>query len=521
MPGRTAARNTSWNVPTYQIKLAALILVAMLCLAGGLDSLSQHFRADEPRPYRASSGALLVLAALSQAFFLTSTSARTKLQSFLGSNDFWWLVRFTLIAGSLGYVGMLSLGPDVNLRYAFRAYVALCYTGCLGSLVAWGNEPSLQRWRHRLGFRRLESAMTCIVVVVLVLEIAMQMQATVTNDSLGGISIARRQSFVPGSFHGGRPINRLGYWDDEFSAEVHPQRFRIAALGDSALFSGDCETNCLERVESMLPQSEIYNFTLPGLSPREYAAQLKCDVLAYLPDLVLLFVSVENDVTEQIPLPGLFDWRGLRICQWGLQTVAAPSSVWHGTQLTTASATEQDRMHPDAIIRFAVCRTPIEDRIERQWQNALSHLSAMIDICQRHDIPLAFVLVPAAFQVDASLRRRICHRGGYQERQVDIELPQRRLTSFAFGEEVPSLDLLPDMSASSERLYLEDSTELNRKGQQLVATTVAGWVERSFESEISERRESLLANDETLPTNRSASVPRRGTRPRSSASAVK
>lgn len=521
MPGRTSARNSSWNVTNSQIKLVALILVAVLCLAGGLDSLTQHFRADEPRPYRASSGALLVLTAALQAFLLTGKRFRSGLQTFLDSPDIWWLVRFTLVIASVGYTTMLWFGPDANLRYVFRAYVALCYSGCLGFLVAGDNSAAMTWWRRRENLRRFESVMTCIVVVAIVLEMAMRLQATLTNDSLGGIAIARRQAFTPGSLHQGHPINRLGYWDEEFSAQRHPQRFRIAALGDSALLRGDCDTNCLERVEAMLPQTEVYNFTLPGLSPREYAAQLKCDVLTYLPDLVLLFISVENDITEQIPLPGLFDWRGLRVCQWGLQTVAAPASVWHGTQLSTTPSIGKDLIHPDAVVRFAICRTPIEDPIERQWQNALSHLSAMVDKCHRQDIPLAIVLVPAAFQVDESLRRRICRRGGYQETQVDIELPQRRLTSFAAGHKVPSLDLLPDLSGFSEQLYLRDTTELSREGQRLVATTVADWVERSFETEISEQRESLLASEETVPAERSASVPRRGVRRKASESAVK
>lgn len=522
MPGRTELRTATRNVPSYWIKFAGLILVATICLAGGLDSLIQHFRAIEPRPYRAASGVLLVLCGLAQLRLLVHGPSRLRLPVLFNSQEQWWLLRFSLIVASAGYALALLIGPDTNLRYAFRAWAAIGYTGCLWYLLARKTPASSSSWRHRWQFPRCESAATCIVVLLLTVEIAMRLQAAVTNDAIGGIAIARRQAFDPGSLHRGRRVNQLGYWDDEFDARVHPERFRIAALGDSVVLGGDRETNCLEQMEAILPDTDVYNFTLPGLGPREYAAQLKCDVLTYHPDLVLLFVSIHDDVTYQMPLPDVFDWRGLRICQWGLQTIAAPASMWHSPGSGGTAIDGFPRTEHDQITRFAVCRTPIEDHVEQRWQRTLSHLSTMVDLCLEHDLPLALVFVPAAFQVDANLRRRICLRGGYEDSHVDLRLPQRRLISFASQNEIPALDLLPEITEAADYMYEADRPEeFNATAQNLVATVVADWVARSFELEISERRESLLASDESAPPSRSASVPRRGSRGDSEPSRVK
>lgn len=521
MPGRTSLRAATDSVPSYWIKFAGLALVATICTAGGLDSLVQHFRAIEPRPYRAASGVLLILCGLLQARVLVHGPSRSRLPGFFNSQDQWWLIRFSLIAASAGYALALLIGPDTNLRYALRAWVAICYTGGLWYLLADKQSHSAESWRRRWKFRRCESAATCVVVLLLSVEIVMRLQATVTNDAIGGIAITRQQAFDPGSVHRGRRVNSLGYWDDEFNPQVDPRRFRIAALGDSVVLGGDRETNCLEQIEAILPDTDVYNFTLPGLSPREYAAQLKCDVLDYKPDLVLLFVSIHDDVTYQLPLPDVFDWRGLRICQWGLQTIAAPASMWHSPGNGGASIDGLPRTESDQILRFAVCRTPIEAHIEERWQRTLSHLSSMVELCLEHELPLALVFVPAAFQLDAGLRRSICLRGGYKDHHVDVQLPQRRLVSFASKNEIPALDLLPELSNSADYVYAVDRPEFSTAGQDLVATTVADWIARSFELEISERRESLLAADDSAPPARSASMPRRGARNESKSATVK
>jgi len=489
--------------------LAGLLLVFILCLAGGVDSLVQHFRGSEPRPYRASSGALLVLCTLVQAHVIVGETRGTRPRSFFASGDLGWLIRFTTIAASVGYAIALLVGQGESPWYILRAWTAACYSGCLWYLITTTNVPSTNSWRHDSRFRRCEIVVTYVVALFVVVEVAMRLQAAMTSDALGGITSTRRQAFDPGSLHQGRRVNHLGYCDDEFSSQSRPGMFRIAALGDSSVFSGDHHTNCVEQIESILPDTEVYNFTLPRLGPREYAAQLRCDVLTYRPDLVLLFLSIENDVTEQLPLPGLFEWRGLRICQWGLQTIAAPASAWHGTAFVETSIDQRQWTEKTQVARFAICRTPIQQPIQQRWQSTLSHLSTIVDICDKRDIPLAFVLLPAAFQVDPALRRRICRRGGYQADHVDLELPQRRLISFASETETPALDLLPELRAVSDRVYEDGRNELNSNGHHVVASVVADWIERSFASRIDARRKPMLAASTTATPHRSASVPHR------------
>ncbi len=502
----------SWTTRSSRIKFTVSLLVAVICLVGGLDSLIQHFRSSEPRPYRASSGIILVLCAIVQVRLIASTISENRLRDFFASSALWRLLRYTAIATSAGYAIALLIGPDANLRYALRAWAAICYTGCLWFSMARRSTVPTHLWRQGSWFKQCEIAATCVVVLLVTVEGTMRLQAMLTNDAIGGVAVARRQAFDPGSLHRGGRVNQLGYWDSEFVARAIPGHFRIAALGDSAALSGERHTNCLEQIELLLSDTEIYNFTLPRLGPREYAALLKCDVLTYQPDLVLLFVSIDDDVTEQLPLPGIFDWRGLRICQWGLQTVAAPTSDWHGAAFRETSIDQRPWTEQTQIARFAICRTPIDEKIELRWQRMLSHLSTIVDVCDGRDVSLAMVFVPAAFQVDSALRRRICRRGGYQADHIDLELPQRRLISFASQHNVPALDLLPEFSGAADRVYTDDRNALSTDGQQVVATVVADWIERSFGARINARRKLLLAARTSASPDQPASVPRLSSR---------
>ena len=134
-----------------------------------------------------------------------------------------------------------------------------------------------------------------------------------------------------------------------------------------------------------VPGLEVYNFALPQAGPRDYAAQLASDVLAYRPDLVLTFVAVGDDITREQPLPELFDWRSLGLFQLG----AGP---WQSSAgLAGGHASYEDYLR-NAGLRLDVCRTPISPATEECWEAALGHLGDVLSACREADIDAALVV---------------------------------------------------------------------------------------------------------------------------------
>ena len=145
----------------------------------------------------------------------------------------------------------------------------------------------------------------------------------------GIVALADVEVRVEAEFRG-QVVNRLGYWGSEFESSPQPGVFRIAAVGDGVMLSGTAETNFLAQLRRRMPHVEVYNFGIPEAGPREYAAQVACDVANYQPNLVLAFVSVRDDVTQELPVPSYFEWQGLGLYQLGLRAIAA-SLRWAST----------------------------------------------------------------------------------------------------------------------------------------------------------------------------------------------
>src|SRR5207248_1969632 len=104
--------------------------------------------------------------------------------------------------------------------------------------------------------------------------------------------------------------------------------------------------------------------------------------------------------------------------------------------------------------RLAVCRTPIDAEMHGRWNSTFLRLDQLIGGCRAQQLPLALVVVPSQFQVNASLCETLRRRMGYARGQLDLDLPQRRLMVFAEGRSLPVLDLLPYLRRCDESPYV-------------------------------------------------------------------
>ncbi|MEK6246936.1 MAG: hypothetical protein N2C12_02075, partial [Planctomycetales bacterium] len=255
-------------------------------------------------------------------------------------------------------------------------------------------------------------------------------------------------------------------------------RYRIAVLGDELTVSGGKQTNYLRLLERQLPNIEILNFSMPRAGPREYAALLADHVAQYEPDLVLCFLSVADDIAEQSSAPDFFDWRGLQLNQFATYAGAnLPGSCAESSQKANNFLAHRGQ-------QLSICRSPTSNKMSACWQEARLHLGALAGQCDRQHLPLAFVLIPADFQINEVLLGTLQRRTAAS--QVDIGLPQRRLVQIARQLKLPVLDLLPQLKASTRPTHVHRQNQLSQRGNLLVAAAVGQWIERSYGNRIAE-----------------------------------
>ena len=188
---------------------------------------------------------------------------------------------------------------------------------------------------------------------------------------------------------------------------------------------------------------------------------------------MLTFVSVGDDILAESAGSEWFDWRSLALSRLPLarQLVyrqASPASRDETTFLQTAGR------------ELTVCRTPIDATTSRRWQKALGHLDGLVRTCQRSNVDLALVMVPGEFQVNHVLLETLCRRMGYQQQEIDLDLPQRRLATFAGDRQVPYVDLLPHLRLCEESPYERDTRQWNAEGTAIALRTVGGWLQSRY-----------------------------------------
>ena len=479
MPGRSSFARVSTRKPSSCRWLAASVGTAgaTALIAGG--HAWWVFTQDADRvPYQAPAAAVLCLMGVWQlaiASRLWRNGAPPRLPVFVTAGV---VAKWLFVGMVLAYAWALCLGPDDHARYLFQAVVAAWCA--VGAAVAFTPPRTIEAWCQgaRGGAARFGArAVVAAAFVAAVVEGGTRLVDMASDQSLSGVYMAQSLKLAPGEVRGGRPVNRMGYWDQEFEIMARPGRYRVAVVGDEVALSGTAHTNFLEQLERRVPGIEIYNFSLPSAGLRDYAAQLVHDVTAFRPDLVLAIISVGNDITHQVPPPSRFDWHGLKVYQGLVRTSVLSASM---AQAAPVKAKGYES-HLDLLAdRLEVCRTPIQSDTEAHWREAATSLDRLVRRCRKREIPLALVLAPEEFQVSSVVCGAVSRRLGCLPGQIDVELPQRRLKAFANELRLPVLDLLPYFRAKTEALFTQDSAVWTDAGHAAAVEAIGGWLGKSF-----------------------------------------
>jgi len=228
-------------------------------------------------------------------------------------------------------------------------------------------------------------------------------------------------------------INSHGLRGPETTYEKPPGTIRILNLGDSvAMGWGVREENTYGRqLEAFLNEHstgnlryEVINAGVPGWNLENSLAYLQAGGLKYEPDLIVLDLTIANDIKGDSALladnqPALIRWLRAHTYFWPYLTV----------QLRWLEARAQGRERIDVI------DPPTDpdkyfppDPEAKQWQEVWDSVSAINQLAKEKDIPVVLILFPLEFQV--------------LDKNYPT-LPQEVFTAKATEAGIPVVDLLP------------------------------------------------------------------------------
>jgi lysophospholipase L1-like esterase len=228
-------------------------------------------------------------------------------------------------------------------------------------------------------------------------------------------------------------INSHGLRGPETTYEKPPATFRILNLGDSIVMGWGVrvEDTYGRRLESMLNEQsngdlrfEVINAGVPGWNLENALAYLQAEGLKYEPDLILLGLTMANDIKGDSALLAdnqqpLIKWLRSNTYFWPFLTV----------QLRWLEARAEGRERIDVIDppNSPDKYFPTDPEAE-QWKEFWNLVSAIDRLAGEKDVPVVLIMFPLEFQV------------------IDESYPtlsQELLTAKSIEAGIPAVDPLP------------------------------------------------------------------------------
>jgi hypothetical protein len=281
----------------------------------------------------------------------------------------------------------------------------------------------------------------------------------------------------PGDLTYGFAINSDGFKDQPFSEEKAPDEFRVAAIGDSFVFSMvPYEKSFCTVLEKMHTGLNVMNFGIIGTGPEDYVTVLKTDVLKYSPDAVLLFIYEGNDF-----LPGHRKHRKL-------YEYSAAATVIHHTLKAVRSYkgqdirqnyTYRDDMTPFTYEQFvaveakyAVTFSMSDKDFRREFARRMQNIDAIIALCDRRAIPLYVLTIPDRLQLEAELLSDVAATLDRQPSEFNRHRLRDDLSQAMSTREVPFYDMFPILETDNRKQFINNDIHLNIWGNELVAKSI-------------------------------------------------
>lgn len=331
--------------------------------------------------------------------------------------------------------------------------------------------------------RRVATALGVLLVCLLAAELGLRLVHNLRPSfvfAAGELARFRGRPHAPN--YDGR-LNARGFNDTEFAVPKPNGLYRIAALGDSFVFGvvpyGDNFLTLLEgRLAAEGRPVELLNLGIPSTAPEDHALLLSSEGLDLEPDAVLQFVYVGNDLTT-MPLARRTHWRPYLLDLGRFLFGILPrieGRVFHGRRYRDERPNFDEQGYLDVVRPHLAVFDPGWPAFAERVERLRRVVARTRELCRRHGVRLAVVLLPAEVQVDGELLRQAAGPG--RARELDVERPNRELARLFAADGLPCLDLLPALAAAArgERLYKPRDSHWNLAGNRLAAELLYAWL---------------------------------------------
>jgi len=383
--------------------------------------------------------------------------------------------------------------------------------------------------RLRNGLVNLGLVVASVVVFLIIVEGVLTFASPEIIRAEGLYQSDPAVGYIPSPFYEGRvrtsevdysiKINSQSMRDVEHTINKQGDKKRILGLGDSFTFgcSVDYEYAYLTQLEKRLNNKgnkiEIIKAGVGGYGTDNEYFYLVNYGLKYKPDLVLVGFFVGNDIRDTMlglhkynttnTTNGVIEWNETILKGYGIiknTEKKKQSSVFKSALLTLLPHSTRFFYGKYKIIKNKVfgCgegsqisssqtnltilnyetyyKKEYSDDVERGWNETFDFLMRMKNLTEAKNSTLVVVIIPTKEQVhkeDWALRKK---EYGLNEKDFDLEKPQKKLISFCEGNNVSYIDLLPkfrEKAKNGVRLYYKNDGHWNEKGHELAANIIS------------------------------------------------
>ncbi len=302
-------------------------------------------------------------------------------------------------------------------------------------------------------------------------------------------------------------INSLGHRDRERTTTPEKGVFRIAVFGDSLTeaIQVDLEDTYCARLETSLNSSgfrafEVLNFGVSGYSPVQELITFREEVDRFSPDLIVLALFLDNDVSGCHPDLSVSSMGGPYVSSGGASPLQLDYSQAEGSlaeyrkeplytlrrvsalyrlvghlrrQLTQSRAEPASKGVPKRHRIYQVGSPP---PWEEAWRTFDRVLEAFVAEATDRNIPVVALSIPPAQVVDAERWKTILERHPSMKEpdySWDLEGPERRLAALAGRLGIsfcsPLAPLRTALDASRDSLYFGGLGHLTPRGHGTLA----------------------------------------------------
>lgn len=305
-------------------------------------------------------------------------------------------------------------------------------------------------------------------------------------------------------------INSRGFRDEERPVEKPDGVYRIAVIGDSyvealqverlEMFTALAEQKLTGCAEFGGRRAEVLSFGVSGYGTAQELIVLREHVLKYSPDLVILAVTTNNDVSDNLrefkgtPIPYFVpDGDGLRLDDSFLQdprfvlksSWISRAGAWFKQNLRSIQGIGELSLHikhawrsatrgradttnerdgrsnavPEAGIDSQVYREPVDANWQKAWLVTERLIAEMAAESREAGARFAVMTLSNGVQVLPAVEQRdtFARTMGVD----DLFYPDRRIAQFCRTRNIPTLTLAPQMGefAARDQIYLHGFDE--------------------------------------------------------------